>query len=138
MGSLGPRLHRDCNMMGDAAKISPRDPSTCVQNAILTLLIIRDCKAMGDAAKISPRLPSSCSQNAVPSLVFIHIIRSRQFYVAIDNPWLNLSVSCLTTSSYLWYYVRTADNVSHAEYLQSNGCQCFSQLYKFRDWIQVT
>jgi len=28
MGSLGPRLHRDCNAMGDAAKISPRVPST--------------------------------------------------------------------------------------------------------------
>jgi len=27
MGSLGTRLHRDCNAMGDAAKISPRVPS---------------------------------------------------------------------------------------------------------------
>jgi len=43
MGSLGTRVHRDCNAMGDAAKISPRVPSTCVQNAILSLLIIRDC-----------------------------------------------------------------------------------------------
>jgi len=28
MGSLGTRLHRDCNAMGDAAKISPHFPST--------------------------------------------------------------------------------------------------------------
>jgi len=28
MGSLGTRLHRDCNTMGDAAKICPRVPST--------------------------------------------------------------------------------------------------------------
>jgi len=28
MGPLGTRLHRDCNAMGDAAKISPRIPST--------------------------------------------------------------------------------------------------------------
>ena len=63
MGSLGTRLHRDCNAMGDTAKISPRVPSTCAQNAILSLLIIRDCKAMGDAAKMSPRVPSTCAQN---------------------------------------------------------------------------
>ena len=43
MGSLGLRLGRDCNVMGDAAKISPPVPSTCAQNAILSLLIIRDC-----------------------------------------------------------------------------------------------
>jgi len=107
MGSLGTRLHRDCNAMGDVVKISPRVPSTCAQNAILSLLII-------------------------------HIIPSRQIYVAIDNWWLVPSVSCLTTGSYLWNYVRAADNVSHAENLQSNGCRCFSHLYKFRDSIQVT
>ena len=28
MGSLGTHLHRDCNAMGDAVKISPRVPST--------------------------------------------------------------------------------------------------------------
>jgi len=49
MGLLGTHLHRDRNVMGDAAKISPRVPSTCVQNAILSLLIIRDCKAMGES-----------------------------------------------------------------------------------------
>jgi len=43
MGSLGTRLHRDCNAMGDTAKISPRVPSTCAQIAIHSLLIIRDC-----------------------------------------------------------------------------------------------
>jgi len=40
MGSLGTRLHLDCNAMGDAAKTSPRVPSTCTQNAILSLLSI--------------------------------------------------------------------------------------------------
>ena len=138
MGSLGTHLHRGCNAMGDAAKISPHVPSTCAQNAILSLIIIRDCKAMGDAAKISPRVPSTCAQNAILSLLIIHIIPSRQIYVAIDNPSFVPSVSCPTTSSYVWNEVRAADNISHAENLQSNGCRCFSHLYKFRDGIQVT
>ena len=107
MSSLGTSLHRNCNAMGDAAKISPRIPSTCVQNTILSLLII-------------------------------HIIPSHQIYVAIDNPSLVPSVSCLNTSSYLWNYVHAADNVFHAENLPSNGGRCFSHLYKFRDGIQVT
>ena len=124
--------------MGDTAKISPRVPSICAQNAIPSLLIIRDCKEMGDAAKISPRVPSTCEQNVILPLLIIHIISSRQIYVAIDNPSLVPSVSCLTTSSYLWNYVRAADDVSHAENLQSNGCWCISHLYKFRDGIQVT
>jgi len=72
------------------------------------------------------------------SLLIIHIIPSRQIYVAIDNPSLVPSVSCLTSCSYLWNYVRAADNISHAENLPSNGCRCFSHLYKFRDRIQVT
>jgi len=138
MGSLGTRLNRDCNAMGDAAKISPHVPSTCAQNAILSLLILPDCKAMGDAAKFSPRVPSTCAQNAILSLLIIHIIPSHQIYVAIDNPSLIPSVSCLSTSSYLWNYVRAADDVSHAENLQSNGCQCYSHLYTFQDGIQVT
>jgi len=33
MGSLGTRLHRDCNAMGDAAKILPRVPSTLVSRS---------------------------------------------------------------------------------------------------------
>ena len=90
MGSLGTRLHRDCNAMGDAANISPRVPSTCAQNTFLSLPII-------------------------------HIIPSRQIYVAIDNPSLVPSVSCLTTSSYLWNYVCAADNISPAANLQTNG-----------------
>jgi len=72
------------------------------------------------------------------SLLIIHIIPSRQIYVAIDNPSLVPSVSWLTSSSYLWNYLRAADNISHVENLQSNGCRCFSHLYKFRDGIQVT
>jgi len=138
MGSLGMRLHRDCNAMGKAAKISPRGTSSCAQNAILSLLIIRDCKAIGDAAKISPRVPSTCTQNAILSLLIIQIIPSCQIYVAVDNLSLVPSVSCLTTSSYLWDGVRAANSISHPENLQSNSCRCFSQLYKFRDGIQIT
>jgi len=40
-GLIGTCLQRDCNAMGDFAKISPHVPSTCVHNAILSLLIIR-------------------------------------------------------------------------------------------------
>jgi hypothetical protein len=135
MGSLGTYLHRDCNAMGDAAKISPRVPSTCEENAILSLLIIKDCKAMGDVGNISPHVPSTCAQNAILSLLIIHIIPRRQIYVAIDNSSFVPSISCLTTSSYFWNDMRAADNISHAENLQSNGCRCFSHLYKFRDGI---
>ena len=129
---------RNCKAMGDTTKISPRVPSTCTQNEILSLLIIRDCKAMGDAAKISPRVSSTCAQNAILSLLIINIIPSRQIYVAIDNPSFIPSVSCLTTSSYVWNDVRAADSISHAENLQTNGYRSFSHLYKFRDRIQVT
>jgi len=138
MGSLGTHLHWDCNAMGDTAKISRCIPSTSMQNALLSLLIIRDCKAMGDAAKISPHIPSTCAQNAILSSLIIHIIPSRQIYVAIDNPSLIPFVSCLTTSSYLWSDVRAANNISHAEDMQSNCCRWCSYLYKFRDGIQVT
>jgi len=34
MGSLGTRLHRDCNAVGDAAKISPRIPSTLISRGV--------------------------------------------------------------------------------------------------------
>jgi hypothetical protein len=124
--------------MGDAAKITPRVLSNCAQNVILSLEIVRDCKAMGDAAKISPRVPSTYAYNAILSLLIIHIIPSRQIYVAIDNPSFIPSVSCLTTSSYLWNDVHSADNISHAETLQSNSYRSFSHLYKFRDRIQIT
>jgi hypothetical protein len=102
MGSLDLRLHRDWNAIGDAAKISPRVPSTCAQNGILSLLIIRDCKAMGNAAKISPLVPSTCAQNAILSLLIIHSIPSRQNDEGIDNLSLVPSVSCHTTSNYVW------------------------------------
>jgi len=36
MGSLGTRLHRDCNAMGDAAKISPHVPSTLRSRSVWT------------------------------------------------------------------------------------------------------
>jgi hypothetical protein len=129
---------RHCKAMSDTAEISPRVPSTYVRNTMRSLPIIRDCKAMGKAATISPRIPSTCAQSAILSLQIIHIIPSRQIYMAIDNPSLVMSVSCLTTSCYLWNYMRAADDVSHAENFQSNGWWCFSHLYKFRDRIQVT
>ena len=93
---------------------------------------------MGDAVKISPRISSTWVQNGILSVPIIHIIPSRQIYVAIDTPSLVPSVSSLTTSTYLWNYVRTADNVSHAENLQSNSCWCLSHLSKFREGIKVT
>ena len=65
MGSLGTCVHRDCDAMGDAAKISPRLPSTCVQNAIVSVPIIRDWKVMGDAGNISLRVTSTCMQYAI-------------------------------------------------------------------------
>jgi hypothetical protein len=137
MGSLGTHLHKDCNAMGDDAKIFSRIPTTCTQNAILTLLIIRDCKARVDGAKISSHVSSTWVQNAILSLLIIHIIPSRQIYLCIDNPSLIPSIPCPTTSSYLWKYVRTADDVSHAENLQSNGCRCVSHWYQFRNGIQL-
>ena len=93
---------------------------------------------MGDAAKTLPHVPSTHVQHAILSLLIIHIIPSRQIYVAIDNPSLVLSVSCLTTSSYLWNYMHAADDVTHAENLQCYGYWCFPHMYKFRDLIQVT
>ena len=96
-----------------------------------------DSKAMSDAAKISPRVSSTCSHNVVLSLLNIHIIESCQINVAIDNPALVSSVTSHTTSTYLWKYVHTAEDVCHTENLQSNGCWCFSHLYKVQDGIQV-
>jgi hypothetical protein len=95
IGTLGTHLHRDCNAMGDTAKISPPVPSTCVQNAILSLLIIQ-------------------------------IIPSHQINIAIDNPSLVPSITCLSTGTYLWNQVPAANNISHAENFQSNRCRCFS------------
>jgi len=94
MGSLGTRLHRDCNAIGDAAKTSPRVSSTCTQNATVSLLII-------------------------------HIIPSRQINVAIDNASLVLSVSRPTTSSYIWKYMRAADDVTHSENLKATATAAF-------------
>jgi len=104
----------------------------------LSMRLNWDCNAMGDTAKISCRVPSTCAQNANFPLLIIHIIPSRQIYVGIDNPLLVPPITSLTTSSFLWNYVRAANNVSHAEILPSNSCRCFSHLYKFQDGIQVT
>ena len=94
--------------------------------------------AMGDAVKTSPRVPSTCTENAILSLLIIHIIGGHLIYVAIDNPSLVLSISCLTSGSYPCNFVRAADNVSYAENLQINFCWSFSHLFKLRDRIQVT
>ena len=93
---------------------------------------------MGDAAKMSLRVSSPCAQNTIRSLWIIHPIPSHQIYVAIDNPLLVPSVSCLTTSSYVWNDVLAADNISHTENLQSTSRWSFSHLYKFGYRIQVT
>jgi hypothetical protein len=85
---------------------------------------------MGHAVKISPRVSSTYMQNAILSFLIIHIIPSRQIYVAIDNALHVPSISCLA-SSYLWNDVRAADNISNPETLQCNGCWGFSYLYKF-------
>jgi len=98
----------------------------------------RDCNAICDAAKISPRIPSTGAHNAILYLLIIQIIPSCQIYVAINNPSLVPSDSCYTSCGYLWNYVRAADNVSHAESIQSNYCRGFAHLYKFRDGIHVT
>jgi len=135
LGWLGTSLHRDCNAMGKAAKNSPRVPSTCAQNEILSLLIIRDCEAMRDSSKISFRVPCTFAQNAILSFQIIHIIPSREIYIAVDNRSLVPSVCCLTSSSYLWNYIRTAYDVSHAENFQTKGYRCFPHWYKVRDWI---
>jgi len=93
---------------------------------------------MGDRVKISPLVPSPCAHNLIFSFPNMHIIPSCQIYVGFDNPSLTLSISCLTSSSYLWKYVRTADNISHGENLPSDSCWCFSRLYEFQDGIEVT
>jgi hypothetical protein len=98
----------------------------------------QDYNSMGDAANISPRVCSTCAPNAILSLLIIYIIPSCQMYEVNNNPSLVPSVSCLTTHRYLWNHVRAAKNISHAENLRSNGCGCFSHLYKFWDRIQVT
>jgi hypothetical protein len=85
----------------------------------------RDCKGIVDTANISPRIPSTCAQNAIFSLLIIHIIPSRQIYVAIDNPSLVPFVTCLTTSSDIWHYVCTAHNISHAENLKGMAASAF-------------
>jgi len=70
---------------------------------------------MGDTAKASPCIVSTGAQNAILSLLIIHFIPCRQMHVAIDNAALIPSVLCLTTSSYLWNYVRAANDISQAE-----------------------
>jgi len=98
----------------------------------------RDFNGMGDAVKTSPHVPSTSTQNAFLSLLIIHIIRSRQIDVGIDIPALVLSVSCPSTSSYVWNYRPATVNVSLTENLHSNCRRCLSLLYKFGDKIQVT
>jgi len=59
------------------------------------------------------------------SFQIIHIIPSHQIYVAIDNPSLVPSVSCLTTSSYHWNYVRAADEVSQVKTCNATAAGAF-------------
>ena len=91
--------------------------------------LYRDCNAMGDTANISPYVPSTCVENSILSLLTIYLIPCHQIYVGVDNPSLVPSVYCLTTCSYFWNSVRAANDISHSENVQSNGCHCFSHLY---------
>jgi hypothetical protein len=49
--------------------------------------------------KSTPCVPSTSAQNAILPKLIIHITPSHQIYVAVDNPSLAPSVSCLTTNS---------------------------------------
>jgi len=110
-------------------------PSECVH---WPHACIRIAMQWGYAVKLSPRVPSTCVQNAILSLPIMHFIPRRQIYVAIDNPSLLPPICCLTTSSYLRNHMLAANDVSHAENLQSNSRWCFSHLNTFRDVIKVT
>ena len=113
-------------------------PWPCVGMGSLGTRLHRDGTAMGYSAIISPCVPCTYAQNAIPSLLLIPIISSRQIYVAIDNPMLVPSITSRTTGGNLCNYMHAADDVSHTENLQSNGCLCYSHLFKFWDNIHVT
>jgi hypothetical protein len=104
----------------------------------LDTMFHRDCIAMGEYAKISALVTSIFAQIEILSLLIIHIDRSGQIYVTIDYTSLCLWVSCLTCGSYLWNQMGAVDNVSHADNIQSKGCQFFSHLNKIPEAIQVT
>jgi hypothetical protein len=96
------------------------------------------CNTMANTARLFPRVPSTHAQNAILSLRIIHIIPSRQIYVAIDNPTLIPSISRFTTICFPQNYASGANNVSHVENMPHNSCLCFFHRYKFRDGILVT
>jgi hypothetical protein len=84
-----------------------------------------DLNVIVDTVKISRRIPSTCAQNVILCKLIISIIPSSPIYIAIDNTARVPSVTCFTTCSDLWNYLQAADNLSHAESVQSYGCQCF-------------
>ena len=104
----------------------------------LGMCLRQDSNAMHDAATISPHIPFTFAQNAILSSLIIHIVPSLQISVAIDNPSLISSVSCLISSRYRWNYMHAANNVSQGENMHSDCCRCGSHLSKFRDRIQVS
>jgi hypothetical protein len=85
----------------------------------------RDCNSIGDLANISPRIPSTCASHGILTLLIIHIFPCYQMYMAIDNPLLVSSVSCLTTNSYLCNSIRGADNISHTETAKATAADAF-------------
>jgi hypothetical protein len=91
-----------------------------------------DCNAMGEAVKISPCVPSTHTNDGILSFLIIHITPGLNVYLGTDDPSLAPSVSCLTTSGYLFNYVCTADIVSHAENLKSKGCRCVLTCTNFK------
>jgi hypothetical protein len=84
--------------------------------------IPRDRVAIGDILKIPSPVTSAIVYYPILSVIFIHIIPSHQISVAIANPSLVPSNSCLNTSSYLSNDICAAKNISHNDNLQRTGC----------------
>jgi len=59
------------------------------------MCLYRNCVAIGDAMKVSACISPSCTQNAILSLIIMHIVPSCQISVAVNNPLLDPSISCL-------------------------------------------
>jgi len=75
MGPLGTSLHWNRNAMGDTAKISPRFPSTCTPNGILSSLNIHIIPSHQMYAAIdNPSLVPSVSCLSTPSYLrnYVH------------------------------------------------------------------
>jgi len=79
----------------------------------------------------------TCVQNWILSFLTKPIIGSHQGKMAIDNASLVLSMSYSTPSNSLCNHVIPANDVSPAENVKINSCQCFPRLYKCGYGIHV-